>query len=154
LGAILLPVLVGCGEVGAPADPGLAGGHYAADASDLPRLIVGLKARSPEARARAAAALGGLGPAAKPAVTDLIAALKDRDPGVRQAAAFALGRIGPDAIDALPALRSLARGGPASAVATKAIESIEHGEPKPSRGGRPRSRTSSAAPGSAIGFDT
>jgi HEAT repeat protein len=127
--AIVLSVLAGCGEVAAPADPGPAGGRYAADASDLPRLVVGLKAKGPEARAQAAAAIGGLGPAARSAVPNLVAALKDRDLGVRQAAAFALGRIGTDASDALPDLRTLAKGGPAAAVAAKAIESIEAKSP-------------------------
>jgi HEAT repeats len=55
-------------------------------------------------RQRAAAALGGLGAEASPAVPALADALSDEDPGVRQSAAEALGRIGPDASPALPAL--------------------------------------------------
>lgn len=125
LGTLALAILTGCGEAAKPNGPGLGGRHYAADASALSDIVVDLRSKSPEVRSRAAATLGGLGPAAKLAVADLITALKDADLGVRQAAAFALGRIGPDARDALPALRSLAQKGPASAVAAKAVERID-----------------------------
>jgi hypothetical protein len=66
-------------------------------------------------RQRAAAALGGLGAAASPAVSALADALTDEDATVRQTAAEALGRIGPDASAAVPAL-TLALGDPEARV--------------------------------------
>jgi hypothetical protein len=78
-------------------------------------------------RQRAAAALGGLGVAASPAVPTLAEALGDEDAKVRQAAAEALGRIGPEARSATSAL-SRALGDPdadvreSAAVALVAIQ--------------------------------
>jgi len=110
----------GCdGRGGVPAGPGAGVG---ADA--LPDLVRSLKLRDPAARARAATALGRMGPAAKEAVPGLAAALKDRDLSVRAAAAYALGRIGPEAKPALPALEAAAREKPLREIATGAIEAI------------------------------
>src|SRR5689334_17527820 len=63
-----------------------------------------LKGPSAQARGEAAAALGELGPQARPAVGDLAEALKDRDEQVRVKAAAALWGIGRDAREAWSAL--------------------------------------------------
>jgi HEAT repeat protein len=57
------------------------------------------------ARGLAAEALGRIGPAAGPAVTELIGAVSDARPDVRWRAVWALGRIGAAAAPAVPALR-------------------------------------------------
>ncbi len=59
-------------------------------------------------RAKAAQALGTIGPDAKAAVPALIEALKDTS--IRNDAVVALGNIGPDAKDAVPALREAITG--------------------------------------------
>jgi HEAT repeat protein len=71
----------------------------------VPDLVKVLKGEGPSTlRARAAHALGRLGPPARPAAPDLGEALKDPDPTVRHHAAVALIRLGPGAADAVPAL--------------------------------------------------
>jgi HEAT repeat protein len=60
--------------------------------------------RDARSRARAAEALGKLGPRAKDAVPALVAALDDDAPLVQLMAADALGRVGPDARAAVPRL--------------------------------------------------
>jgi HEAT repeat protein len=62
------------------------------------------KSADPRERARAAQALGELGPKAKDAVPALVSALDDDAPSVRVDATVALGRIGPDARAAVPHL--------------------------------------------------
>jgi HEAT repeat protein len=62
------------------------------------------ESRDARRRARAAEALGELGPGAKDAVPALIAALDDDSPLVRIMAADALGRVGPEAKAAVPRL--------------------------------------------------
>jgi len=53
--------------------------------------------------------LGGIGPAARPAVPKLIKVLKDRDPLIRVKAAFALAQIDPARDEGLPVLRDALR---------------------------------------------
>jgi HEAT repeat protein len=55
-------------------------------------------------RTSAARALGGMGPAARPALPALVAALKEGDAGLRQYAADALRQLGPEAKAAVPEL--------------------------------------------------
>jgi hypothetical protein len=83
-----------------------------------------LRAEDPQARARAARALGESRRAA--AVPALVQALRDDDPGVRLAAVEALGRMAAQAQAALPALRqALADEAPAvRAGAERALRSI------------------------------
>ena len=95
-----------------------------ANVASIPSLTQSLKLRDPAARARAAIALGRMGPAAKEAVPGLTAVLKDRDVSVRSAAAYALGRIGPDAKPALAALQGLTKQAATREVATEALERI------------------------------
>src|SRR5262249_55140281 len=79
------------------------GGAEAAPA--LPALREALRDEDEQAQALAAAALGGLGPEAAPAVTDLARALAEsKGVAVRRNAALALGQIGPKARDAVPLL--------------------------------------------------
>jgi len=68
----------------------------------VPRVIEALKV--PEVRARAAAVLRRIGPAAKDAVPGLIDALADENAETRSEVLFALGAIGPDAAAATPAI--------------------------------------------------
>ena len=67
-------------------------------------LLAALVSGPPARRARAAAALGILGPQAARAVPALVSALDDGEADVRAAAAVALGRLGPPARAAVPAL--------------------------------------------------
>src|ERR1051325_5445841 len=55
-------------------------------------------------RAQAVMALGWLGPAAKPAISDLVNALSDNSPFVASSAAHVLSGLGPSTRDALPAI--------------------------------------------------
>lgn len=82
-------------------------------------LFVGDKGKDPEARRKAAEALGSLGANAKSAVPGLTAALKDRD--VRLEAANALGEIGPDAKGALKELETIAASKERDRVFTQAV---------------------------------
>lgn len=108
---------VGCGGSSAPvaAPPNVAA---------LPGLIQSLKARKPDARARAAVSIGRMGPAAAEAVPALRAALKDRDVAVKAAAAHALGKIGPEARSALPDLEALASRSALSVTVATSIREI------------------------------
>jgi len=108
--------LAGCG--GSPPAAAPVG------ARAVPVLAAGLKAKDPNARARAAMSLGRMGPEARSAVPDLAAALKDREPSVRAAAAQALGAVGPDAAPARPALEALAKQPLTRQVASEALERI------------------------------
>jgi HEAT repeat protein len=69
----------------------------------VPRLIDTLE-NDKESRARAAAILARMGPAAKDAVPALCAALSDDDSETRNEVLFALGAIGPDSKAAVPAI--------------------------------------------------
>jgi HEAT repeat protein len=91
-------------------------------------LRVGLKDDDKFSRERAANALGAIGPAAEPAVSDLVAELAaTEDPAVRRAAAWALGRIGPKASAAVPTLKELAVYGMATErpTAARALAAID-----------------------------
>ncbi|MEN6449155.1 MAG: HEAT repeat domain-containing protein [Thermoguttaceae bacterium] len=66
------------------------------------------KSADPDYRTAAANALGELGSAGVPALTEL---LGDKDAGVRQAAVESLGKIGPEAKTAIPTLVNLLRDG-------------------------------------------
>ena len=94
----------------------------------LPALIGALDDADPRVRGSAAAAIGGIGPAAAPAVPTLVALLQDADEGVRSSACLALRGVGPAAKSALPALQSLAMSDSSADVrkfARLAIESID-----------------------------
>jgi HEAT repeat protein len=88
-------------------------------------------APEPEARWRAADALGKIGKDATPAGPALVAALSDGDPLVRRVAARSLGELAPDVADAVPALvalfpdieaiRAVARFGPHAAPAVRPL---------------------------------
>jgi HEAT repeat protein len=72
---------------------------------EVPGLIQALQKGNAENRAFAASALGGIGPAAKDAVTALAKAVTvDQELAVRQRAAVALGKIGPRAWESASAL--------------------------------------------------
>ena len=64
-------------------------------------LVKALRTEDHHGRARAARALGGIGPAAKESIPVLLEALKDRDSNVRWDAARALGQMGAVAAEAL-----------------------------------------------------
>src|SRR5207245_1877307 len=91
-----LALATGPGVV-APAGAGSVGG-------DLPTLIKALESKEAKARAQAAQALAGMGPAARNAVSFLLPLLKDGDDLVRRMASDALARIGPPAKTDVPAL--------------------------------------------------
>jgi len=74
------------------------------DQADVRSLIEQLKDHRPDARRRAAAALGNIGPEAKDSVPALIKVLSDPEVEVRIKAAIALGRIGAETKAAVPAL--------------------------------------------------
>jgi HEAT repeat protein len=102
------PLLALC-LVGGCAPPGGSSAGDPATPAALDDALRGLRARDPATRARAAARLAAMGPAAAKAVPALSSALKDRDLSVKAAAAHALGEIGPDARPALPTLEALSR---------------------------------------------
>jgi HEAT repeat protein len=66
-------------------------------------LIEALREKDGNVRAKAARALGGIGPAAKEAIPVLLSALQDREAHVRWDAARALGQIGAAAAEGLAA---------------------------------------------------
>ncbi len=70
----------------------------------VPALSEALANRDAKVRREAARALSYIGPEAKEAVNSLILATKDEDAGVRFLAIRALGQIGPGAKDAVPIL--------------------------------------------------
>ncbi|MHB1033611.1 MAG: HEAT repeat domain-containing protein [Pirellulales bacterium] len=70
----------------------------------IPALTELLRDKDWEVRCFAAEALGKIGSEAKMAIPALTALLKDKNPNVRVAAAEALGGIGPEAKTAIPAL--------------------------------------------------
>src|SRR3954449_11811343 len=76
----------------------------AAAPPDLESLIRGMRSTRPEVRARAAEALGKLGPLAAPAVRSLVGALSDASLPVKLEALIALDHIGPAARAAVPEL--------------------------------------------------
>jgi HEAT repeat protein/S1-C subfamily serine protease len=81
------------------AGPGVGG-----DAGGLPKLLADLRSADAEVRARAAQALGELGPDAQTAIPALFKALDDRDENVARQAARSLRAIGaptPDDLDML-----------------------------------------------------
>lgn len=88
-----------------------------------------LKHQSSTERARAAFAVGQIGPPqASAAIPDLTELLTDSAPLVRQMAATALGHFGPEAKPAVPALLQLAKTDREPKVrweATKALERID-----------------------------
>jgi len=97
-------------------------------------------APEPEARWRAADALGKIGKDAAPAGPDLVVALSDDDPLVRRVAARAIGELAPDVPGAIPALvamfpdveaiRAVARFGPAGDEAVPALVALfRHDDP-------------------------
>ncbi|NUQ61942.1 MAG: HEAT repeat domain-containing protein [Pirellulales bacterium] len=71
----------------------------------IPRLVKALEIE--QTRARAAAILGRMGPAAKEAVPALTAALCDKNCETRSEVLMALGAIGPDAAAAVPSIDKL-----------------------------------------------
>jgi HEAT repeat protein len=96
----------------------------------LPTLIALLRDSPPAGRGAApwlrtevCRVVGGLGPAAAPAVPALIALLRADDPELRQEAVRALGRIGPGAAPAVPALIELLEG-PDDRLAAEALGQI------------------------------
>lgn len=70
----------------------------------VPALTEALRSNDPDVRLKAAEVLARMGTDAKPAAADLTRLLDDPDERIRKAAARALGMIGPDAADAVPAL--------------------------------------------------
>lgn len=123
IGHCFVSLLIGCGP---PASRPSAKGHFSnADVTVLPHMLRGLKSKNPSIRARSAATIGGMGPAAKEAVPMLIASLKDRDTSVRAGCIFALGQIGPDARIARPNLEAMTKQAPLRDVATKALRQID-----------------------------
>jgi HEAT repeat protein len=70
----------------------------------IPELVRLLEDPNPKTRARAAWALGRMGPQGTKAVPALAAALQDKDRQVQESAARALGQIGPQATEAIPDL--------------------------------------------------
>jgi len=60
---------------------------------NVPMFVSELQAKQADARAAAAAALGGIGREARDAIPALIVALKDEDASVRKSAAEALTKI-------------------------------------------------------------
>ncbi len=70
----------------------------------VPLLIEALHERDADARRNAAAALGGIQPKPREAVSVLASTLKDKEPLVRQASANALAQIGPEAQAAVSSL--------------------------------------------------
>ena len=77
---------------------------FGSQPADLAGLIDDLKSDKPAVRARAADALGELGPLAAPAVEALTAAIGDTNLSVRIESMIALERIGPAARAAVPSL--------------------------------------------------
>ncbi len=103
------------------------------DGRPLSSWVADLKADAPYTRNTAAYAIGGMGPAAEPAVPALIAALKDPEAAVRFPVCIALREIGPAARDAVPALTETLedRNEDVSAMARKALISITGSDPRP-----------------------
>jgi HEAT repeat protein len=100
--------------------------------SCLPALIRALRDRDGMVRARAAHAIGEIGPEGSPAVPALLQLLKNSDEGSRIGACIALKGIGPNARASLPALR-IALTDPSNDVrqfAAHAIERIEESSQK------------------------
>jgi HEAT repeat protein len=95
--------------------------------------VADLTAQAPQTRNAAAYAIGGLGPAAKPAVPALIAALEDPEPVVRFPVCIALREIGPEAAEAVPALTKALddRNDDVAAMARKALIKITGEDPRP-----------------------
>ena len=95
--------------------------------------VADLTAQAPQTRNAAAYAIGGMGPAAKPAVPALIAALDDPEPVVRFPVCIALREIGPEAKEAVPALTKALddRNDDVAAMARKAIIKITGEDPRP-----------------------
>ena len=121
----ILSLSSGCGQP-AVTVPGQGSGRFSkTDIATLPDMLQGLKSKDASTRARSAATIGGMGPAAKEAVPALITLLKDREVSVQAAGAHALGQIGPDAAAARSDLEALTRQGPLRDVAVKAIQQIE-----------------------------
>jgi HEAT repeat protein len=79
-----------------------------ADADNLPTLVHNLReGKDPSTRANAARALGGIGPGAKLAFSDLLKALNDPDELVHKSALEALTKIGPPDKDEVAELAPL-----------------------------------------------
>jgi serine/threonine protein kinase len=102
-----IPVLIGAlGEDRTPKPPPAQAPPPAPDPSvttpdAVAVLIKALRTEDHHGRARAARALGGIGPAAKESIPVLLEALKDREATVRWDAARALGQMGAVATEAL-----------------------------------------------------
>ena len=95
---------------------------------EVTELMGGLSQPDPNARWKAAEALGNLGPRASAAVPALIDLLGDRQETVRWRTAEALGKIGPDARAAVPALvRGLSETGLLATESAKALGRIGSG---------------------------
>lgn len=105
------------------------------DGRTLTSWIGDLNAAAPQTRNAAAYAIGGMGPAAKPAVPALVKVLEDADapPTVRYPVCVALREIGPDAKDAVPALTKAMddRNDEVAAMARKALRAITGEDPRP-----------------------
>ena len=70
----------------------------------VPALTQALKSEDADVRLRAVQVLARMGSDAKEAVPDLVVLLDDSDERIRKAATRTLGRIGPEAAPAVPAL--------------------------------------------------
>jgi serine/threonine protein kinase len=77
--------------------------RFVGSASSVAILVEALREHDGAVRAKAARALGGIGPAAKEAIPVLLGALRDREAHVRWDAARALGQIGAAAAEGLAA---------------------------------------------------
>lgn len=123
IGLAVASSLFGCGGP----EPASSGeGRYAhADVAVLPEMLKGLRSKDASTRARSAATIGGMGPAAREAVPALTALLKDRDVSVRAAGVHALGRMGSAARPARPNLEALLKQAPLREIAAKALKQIE-----------------------------
>ncbi|MGE5192969.1 MAG: HEAT repeat domain-containing protein [Deltaproteobacteria bacterium] len=96
---------------------------FAADTPDVETLIKDLRSVKADQRARAAEALGQLGPYAAPAVKALVASLADKSAEVQYEALIALEHIGPAARAAVPDLVALLKS-PQSRLYTGAIDAL------------------------------
>ncbi|MBI3465491.1 MAG: HEAT repeat domain-containing protein [Planctomycetes bacterium] len=103
---VVVPAMIEALQSNQPELAGLAVAALAeTGAPAVPRLAEALK--DPACCLPAAAALGRIGPAAKPAVAALLPLLKDENPAVRREVLLALGAIGPPAESVLDSAVSL-----------------------------------------------
>ena len=99
----VLPEPVNFGPEGNGAGDDEAPVTFVGNPGSIAILIEALREKDGNVRAKAARALGGMGPAAKEAIPVLLTALQDREAHVRWDAARALGQIGAAAAEGLAA---------------------------------------------------